>query len=191
MPCYVPYVVSTKPDVTDAFSLARQWFLAGRRIDMQELAAELKVGRATLFRWVGNREQLLGEVIWSITERTFDRHNRAVDGSGGARIAEVVGTYVRTVNNDEPFREFLRREPERALRLLTTKASLVQRRTIAAVESMLIEEIDRGTLDPPLPVHDLAYLIVRIAESFIYTDIISGEEPDADKAREAVAALLR
>ncbi|WP_236808225.1 QsdR family transcriptional regulator [Amycolatopsis albispora] len=184
-------MVSTKPDVTDAFQLARQWFLAGRRIDMQELAAELKVGRATLFRWVGNREQLLGEVIWSITERTFDRHNRAVGGSGGARIAEVVGTYVRTVNNDGPFRAFLRREPERALRLLTTKASLVQRRTIAAVESMLTEEIDRGALEPPLPVHDLAYLIVRIAESFIYTDIISGEEPDADKAREAVAALLR
>ncbi|MGA6165233.1 QsdR family transcriptional regulator [Amycolatopsis magusensis] len=184
-------MVSTKPDVTDAFTLARQWFLDGRRIDMQELAAELKVGRATLFRWVGNREQLLGEVIWSITERAFDRHNRAIGGSGGARVAEVVGTYVRTVNSDQPFRAFLRREPERALRLLTTKASLVQRRTIAAVEAMLTEEIGNGTLEPPLPVHDLAYLIVRIAESFIYTDIISGEEPDADKAQEAVAALLR
>ena len=39
-----------KPDALDAFRVARRWFMGGRRIEMQELAAELGVNRATLFR---------------------------------------------------------------------------------------------------------------------------------------------
>ena len=39
-----------RPDPLTAFRVARRWFLAGRRIEMQELAAELGVNRATLFR---------------------------------------------------------------------------------------------------------------------------------------------
>ena len=34
-------------------------------------------------------------------------------------------------------------------------------------------------------------LVVRIAESFIYADLITGEPPDAAKAEVAIAALLR
>ena len=34
------------------------------------------------------------------------------------------------------------------------------------------------------------WLVVRIAESFIYTDLITGEQPDAGKAEIAIAALL-
>src|SRR5690348_8179422 len=44
-----------RPDPMTAFRIARRWFQAGRRIEMQELAAELGVNRATLFRWVGGR----------------------------------------------------------------------------------------------------------------------------------------
>jgi hypothetical protein len=59
------------------------------------------------------------------------------------------------------------------------------------IEELLDAEIGAGNLVPPLPVSDLAYLIVRIAESFIYTDVITGGEPDAVKARDAITALLR
>ncbi|GAA1988776.1 QsdR family transcriptional regulator [Amycolatopsis minnesotensis] len=174
----------TRPDALQAFRVARTWFSGGRKIDLGELAEELGVGRATLFRWVGNRDELLGEILWSLAERVFDRQERR--GSGTELVANTVGDFVRTVNADEAFRRFLRTEPERALRLLTTKASVVQRRTIAKVAEMLAEEVDV----PPLPVADAAYLVVRIAESFIYTDVITGGEPDADKARQAVLALL-
>jgi AcrR family transcriptional regulator len=174
-----------------AFSVARRWFLAGRRIDMRELAAELGISRATLFRRVGNRDRLLGEILWSLTESVFGEEYRAGTGSGAELVAGTVSRFVLTVNAAEPFREFLRREPERALRVLTTKASVVQRRTIDTLAGVIQGEVDRGALVPPLPVRDLAYLVVRIAESFIYTDIITGEEPDAGKAHAAVTALLR
>ncbi|MCU1680061.1 MAG: hypothetical protein JWQ81_800 [Amycolatopsis sp.] len=158
---------------------------------MCDLAAELEISRATLFRRVGNRDQLLAEILWSMTEDVFDARSRGEYGSGADRIAGVVGEFVRTVNEAAEFREFLRREPERALRILTTKASVIQSRTIAKLEELIDAEIREGALTPPLPVSDLAYLVVRIAESFIYTDVITGGEPDAAKARAAISALLR
>ncbi|WP_199432707.1 QsdR family transcriptional regulator [Qaidamihabitans albus] len=157
---------------------------------MRELAAELDVSRATLFRRVGNRDRLLGEILWSLAEPVFEDRLRAQRGSGAELVARTVGEFVEVVNADEAFREFLRREPERALRVLTTKASVVQRRTITKLAEVLDTEIRAGRLTPPLPVPDLAYLVVRIAESFLYTDVITGEQPDAAKARQAVMALL-
>lgn len=39
-------------------------------------------------------------------------------------------------------------------------------------------------------VHDLAYLNIRIIESFSYADLITGEVPDARNVQVAIAALL-
>src|SRR4051812_12226684 len=55
-----------RPTPLDAFLLARRKFLAAERIDMSALADELGVNRVTLYRWVGSREQLLVEVVWSL-----------------------------------------------------------------------------------------------------------------------------
>jgi hypothetical protein len=133
---------------------------------------------------------LLGEILWSMTEDVFNARSQAAQGTGAERIADVVGEFVRTVNDAPAFRAFLLREPERALRILTTKASVIQGRTMSKLEELLNAEIEAGELSPPLPVPDLAYLIVRIAESFIYTDVITGGDPDATKARAAIATLL-
>ncbi|WIX83913.1 QsdR family transcriptional regulator [Amycolatopsis carbonis] len=155
---------------------------------MRELAAELGVSRATLHRWVGSRDHLLAEILWSETAAVFD--NVTFTGRGAAGVADAIGSFVSTVNGSLAFRTFLQREPERALRLLTTKASVVQSRTIAQLTSLLTSEITAGRLTPPLRLPDVAYVLVRLGESFIYTDVITGEEPDAEKARAAVAALL-
>ncbi|GAA3576836.1 QsdR family transcriptional regulator [Amycolatopsis ultiminotia] len=184
-----PFVSRTpRPDAVAAFRLARGRFLDCRRIDMRELATELGVSRATLHRWIGSRDHLLGEILWAETSAVLG--NVSFAGRGSEGIADAIGTFVRTVNASAPFRTFLRREPERALRLLTTKASLVQSRTIDALRALLADEVDAGRLRTPLPVADLAYLLVRVGESFIYTDAITGEEPDADKAHVAVRMLL-
>jgi hypothetical protein len=101
-----------------------------------------------------------------------------------------VSGYVRSANDSPPFHDFLRREPERALRPLTTRASVCQQRTTAELQRLLEDEVSAGRLEPPLPVPDLAYLLVRIGESFVYTDVITGDAPDAEKAHAAVTALL-
>ena len=80
--------------------------------------------------------------------------------------------------------------PPRPVRLITTKASPIQRHVVETFESYLQQEVDRGNLAPPMPVRDLAYLIVRIIESFIYADLITGDVPDARNVQAAIAALL-
>jgi AcrR family transcriptional regulator len=179
-----------RPDPLTAFRVARRWFLAGRRLEMQELAAELGVNRATLFRWVGGRDDLLGEIIWSLAEPTLRRVIDEPSGQGGWRIATAAGRFATLVDQAPFIREFLRREPERALRILTTRASTVQARMVSAIEALLRDEITHGRLQPPLPPPELAYLIVRIIESFLYADIITGEQLDITKAEQAIAALL-
>src|SRR6201996_3540276 len=179
-----------KPDALDAFRVARRWFMAGRRIEMQELAAELGVNRATLFRWVGGRDDLLGEILWSLAESTLAGAVEASAGNGARRITEAIGHFAAMLDRADFFREFLRREPERALRILTTRAGTVQARLVGAVENLLNDELSQGHLHSRLPLRDLAYLIVRIVESFLYAEYITGEEPDIAMAELAVGALL-
>ena|SRR5690242_11245910 len=179
-----------RPDPLTAFRLARQWFLDGRRIEMRELAAELGVNRATLFRWVGGRDELLAEILWSLAAPTLAAAIDTAPGHGAERISRAVGQFTTLIDQAGFFQEFLRREPERALRILTTRAGTVQSRLVAAIEDLLNDEITQGRLDPSLPPRDLAYLIVRIVESFLYSDIITGEPLEITKAEQAIAALL-
>jgi AcrR family transcriptional regulator len=173
-----------------ALHRARAKFMRGERLDMQQLAAELNVDRSTLFRWVGNRDQLHVSILLSLTDPTLRDIAVAAEGAGGARIAWIAGRYAEVLIETSYYRTFLRREPERALRLITTKASPIQRHVVETFESYLQQEVDRGNLAPPMHVHDLAYLIVRIIESFIYADLITGDVPDARNVQAAIAALL-
>ncbi|WP_067833853.1 QsdR family transcriptional regulator [Nocardia lijiangensis] len=180
----------SSPGGGQAIEVARRKFLVGDRLDMQKLAAELGVDRSTLFRWVGNRDRLLATVLWSLAEPTYRAAVASTTRNGAARIADATGAFGQALIDAPYFRTFLRREPERALRLLTTKESPVQHEIVGAAERVVQQELDRGHLIHPMSARDLAYLIARIAESFIYADLITGDDPDAAKAAIAVAALL-
>lgn len=176
-----------------AYTLARERLLAGERIDMQQLAAESGVDRSTLFRWVGSRDQLTGRILHEVGQHTLSGIlGRLRDrGVGGAPlIAEALGCFADELINAPFFRTYLRREPERALRLLTTSAGFIQREMIGVVRQLLADEVDPSALSYPMPLDDLAYLVIRIGESFIYTDLITGGVPDSGKARTALLALL-
>lgn len=183
--------VGAHSDTVRAFVLARRTFLAGARVDMNDLAATLGVDRTSLFRWLGNRDALLSEVLWSLAEPTLTRIERSTDAVGAARITTVLGDFVATLIEAPYFQGFLSKEPARALRILTTKESQVQQRYLAVVEAMLTAETEAGRMRFDLSVHDLAYLLVRISESFTYADLITGEQPSAERARAAFAYVLR
>jgi AcrR family transcriptional regulator len=175
----------------DAIGLASRRLLDGTPVRMREVAAELEVSRVTLHRWVGSREELLGEALWALAADNVASAVRATRTRGGRRIADVVGRYVRAVQAAPGIRAFVEREPELAMRLLTTKAAPVQVRSVAVVEGLLREEVEAGEITPPMRLHDLAYVIVRISESFLWADLIAGEVADEAKARQAIVALLR
>ena len=178
------------PGPLDALRLARRAFMAGERIDMQSLARELGVNRATLYRWVGTKELLIGEVISQLARETFEAARRDVSGEGPEHIAAVVQRVLEQIHVFQPMRRFLERDPEYALRVLTSKESTVQAGSIAAVRELLEAEVAKGTLSTELELEDLAYVIIRIGESFLYSDVIIGSEPQVEKAGQVVRTLL-
>ncbi|MFB7090336.1 QsdR family transcriptional regulator [Streptomyces sp. NPDC056296] len=179
-----------RPGAREAFSLALKKFVNGDRLDMQDLAAELGVDRTTLFRWVGNRDTLVVNILTTLADPTIKKAAEAANGSGGARVARIAEIYAQKIIDASYYRAFMQREPERSLRLTTTKASPLQQHIVENFQNLLQQEREGGHEFPPMDLHDLAYLIVRIIESFIYADIITGEEPDSTKVGAAIAALL-
>src|SRR5712691_7632994 len=81
----------------DAFKVARSKWLAGERLDVGRIAKQLGIGRATVFRWVGTRENLYGEVISSLFARELERALEAAKGKGLARILDAVDRLLRSL----------------------------------------------------------------------------------------------
>ncbi|MEU2549079.1 QsdR family transcriptional regulator [Streptomyces roseolus] len=166
---------------------ARRMLLAGEQVDVGKVAAEAGVDRATVFRRVGRRDLLLAEALWTLAEDTWARCLREVPESASDRTADVLSAFVRYLIEAPYFRTFLHRDPQRALRILTTNAAPNQERMVERVEALL-SAAPTPTID--LSRLDLARLLVRVAEMYVYADIIAGAEPDADAAHTVFVALL-
>jgi AcrR family transcriptional regulator len=184
--------VGRRPAALDAFLAARRGFLAGERLDMTALAQELGVNRVTLYRWVGSREQLLVEVVWSLARRTLDDLEADHRGGGGEqRVVAILMGFLEATLTHPGMQRWLAAEGESAMRLLTRHDTDFQPRLIAAVEDLLAAEEREGRLDLGPDRHDVAYALVRVIESYTYLDLITGEPPDAGRARPIFARLVR
>jgi hypothetical protein len=180
------------PDALRAFRLAREQFIAGERVDMGRLAGRLGIDRTSLFRWVGNRDALLSEVLWSLAVPTLQQaEDAAADRSGPDRVAAVLTSFAGDLIRAPYFRSFLQREPARALRLLTTNESEIHRRYVATVRVLVLAELGEHPFGRAIDANDLAFVLVRISESFTYADLISGDTPSASRARAAFDVVLR
>jgi AcrR family transcriptional regulator len=178
-----------RPTVLDAFAVARRRFAAGERIEMQAVADELGVNRVTLYRWVGSREQLITEVLWVATQKSFAAYRARI--RRGPRAAAALTMFVRDVNRHPGMQRLLRDEPDLALTLLTSTSGDYQHRYVGLVRELIAADRAAGLMSDEVPLEDLAYTAVRITESYIHTRVITGEEPDARRARAVLRALLR
>jgi AcrR family transcriptional regulator len=180
--------VATEADLRAA---ARRRFMAGERISLEELATELGISRATAYRWAGNADLLAAHVIASLVEDTFARSVREAKGRGAERIVDATARGLRYIASSAPYRAFLERDPQKALRIVASKEAPVQSRTIALNHQLIEDEVKSGALSLPVDAHTMAYALVRLGESFLYADMIAGEKPDLDKAVEILKLMLR
>jgi AcrR family transcriptional regulator len=77
---------ATREQVLDA---ALYRYLRGRRVDIQAIAAELGLGRATVHRWFGTREALIGEVVVRASAPVLDEARAKAGGTGGPALLET------------------------------------------------------------------------------------------------------
>lgn len=172
---------------TEIVQVAARLVNQGARLDMSALAADLGISRTTLFRRVGNREDLLGEALWLLSDRTMRSaerrwhaaHGDAVrDPGGGLRCLWVMARYRAAIAGHDGTRMLLDEEPVAAIRVLTDPAGRVQPRVIGAYAALLRRDIDAGGFVPAVDVETLAYAIVRLGESFLYSDVLASRSPD-------------
>jgi AcrR family transcriptional regulator len=170
--------------------LVRGQFLAGQRVDLTVVARELRLGRATIYRWFGSRDGVLGEVIMDELQALLDRHRNRVRLRGAKGLLEVFDRVNRALSRSQPLRRLLEQERESALRMLTSGAGPVQARAVAAIQALIDEEVAAGRYDPPADTATLAYAIVRLADAFLYNDAAVGIRGDWERLRKVEAALL-
>jgi AcrR family transcriptional regulator len=185
-------VVVARPRAADALRLGRRRFLAPERIDMGALADELGVNRVTLYRWFGSRDDFIVEVVWSLALRTFDYVESQVgDVAGGERIVAIVTGFLDTIITNAGMQRWLGEDGEHAMRLLTGRRTDFQQRLIDKIHALLEREAAASALALRVDLHELAYVIVRLIESYTYLDLITGEQPDARRAEPILRMLLR
>ncbi|MFL5906857.1 MAG: QsdR family transcriptional regulator [Solirubrobacterales bacterium] len=178
---------ASREDVLDA-GLYR--YLRGRRVDVQAIAGELGLGRATIYRWFGSREKLLGEIIIRATEPVLAKARAGLRGKGGPGLLDTFDRFNRALADAPALRSFVEQEREAALRIIASGAGLVQPRMVELIAGLIAEEAEAGTYQPPVEPAALGYAIVRLAEAFLFNDAVAGIRGDVDRLREVEAALL-
>lgn len=114
-----------------------------------------------------------------------------VEARGAERVVRVVSGFLDRVIGNPGMQRWLSEEGEHAMRLLTRHETDFQPRLIAAIGELLDREARDGGLDLPVALDELAYVIVRLIESYTYLDLITGERPDAARAEPILRMLLR
>jgi len=180
--------LATEPEVDPVIAHALRQFLRESRIDMGDLATKAGIGRATLYRRYGDRDRVLGEVLWVITQRAWARLWQASPQRGMARVIAVLDQAMRDTVASPALRALLERDPETALRVLTSQQGVVQHRLVSGLASLIRAE--RGDDTSEIPLTKLTYAVVRLAESFCYSDVITGAPPDIDTATDIIRKLL-
>ena len=165
-------------------------YLRGRRIDVQAIASELGLGRATIYRWFRSREDLIGEVLVRAAEPLLDEARAGARGRGGRALLDTFDRFNRSLADAPALRRFVEQERDAALRIITSGAGVVQPRIVGRIEEIIEQEVRAGRYEPPVDTSTLAYAIVRLAEAFLFNDVVAGIRGDVDRLREVEAALL-
>jgi AcrR family transcriptional regulator len=186
-------VIAGRSEVVEA---AAAVLLSGARLDTGTLSARLGISRATLFRRVGNREVLLAEALWWLGDSTLREAERRYDGGslraepGRLRCLTVMEEFRRMVATSVPIRSLLADEPALGIRLLTDPRGRVQPRLVEAHARLIGRDLEAHGLEPRVPLPVLCFGLVRLGESFLYSDVLAAREVDLAAATTVLDALV-
>ncbi len=172
----------------EVFEAVTNQYVRGERVDLTVVARNLGLSRATIYRWFGSRDRILGEVIAAQLEQLIAHKRRAVSQRGAKGLLEVFDQINRSLSRAPALRRLLEQEPGTAMQLLTSGNGVVHPRAVSTVEALIVEEVSHGRYKPPADPATLAYAIVRLAEAFLYND--HGIRGDHERLHEVQAALL-
>ena len=178
---------TASPD--DVLALVTELYLDGQRVDITVVASRLGLGRATIYRWFGSREALLGEVVARQLELLVARKRAEVRRRGALGLLEVLDQVNQTLTRSRAVRRLLEQERQGAMRMLTSSAGVIEPRAVACIQALIEEEIASG-YEPPTDPATLAYALVHLRHAFLWNDATNGVRGDYERLRSVQAALL-
>lgn len=174
-----------RPTREHALEIAREMFERGERLDMQTLSAALGIGRTTLYRWVGDRERLIGEVLAAMTDIAWDTVIQEAEGEGDLRALDASRRFMLLTSTYPPLRQFAEREPQLALRILLAPDGAVAQRIRAGVRRAMSE------FSPDEPVdEEYVEIAVQIGTALEWAPIAVGSDPDIERATRLIGSLF-
>ncbi len=161
----------------EVFKLARKAWLEGRRISIEELSQAVGVSRVTLYRWVGSKDRLIEEILWSFAKPSFEVATRDVPGTGVDHVVEVHRRFMTDLASFEPMQRFINDNPAMAIRLQVPDNTSSHGRLIEMTADHLQAQVDAGHLELYVPIGELAERIVYTNGSLLYGAIVGGRDP--------------
>ncbi|MCW2982668.1 MAG: TetR family transcriptional regulator [Conexibacter sp.] len=187
-----PAPVKPRPTPGAAFVLARSWVRAGRRLDMAALAAELGVSRNTLYRWTGDRDRLLADVVWDDLSAMVARSLAATSAPPGfARLEEAGSRLLDLIVEESALRALLANEGAAGLRMLTAPGGPIRPRLVALVAAAIEAEVLTGAYRAPAAPQVLADGVLSLGERFLHHGGDPALNPDPVSAKTIISLLLR
>jgi len=174
-----------RPVREDAIVLAKGQFVSGERVEMQALASALGIGRTTLYRWVGEREDLLEEVFAELVDDWFAQVVPVSEGRGTDRLLDVMRRFLEFAAAFTPLSDFAAREPALTMRLLLDREGMVAQRSKFAIKNLLDQEAPRLVVP-----ENMIDAIEMTAAALVWANIAIGREPDIAGAIELSETLL-
>jgi AcrR family transcriptional regulator len=174
----------------DVLAAAMERYLRGQRIDVLAIAAALGLGRATIYRWFGSREGLIGAVLVRAAEPLLEDARAQARGRGAPALLDTFDRFNRSLADAPALRRFVEAERDAALRIITSGAGVVQPRIVAMIAEVIDDEVRAGHYRPTVEIDTLAYAIVKLAEAFLFSDAVAGMRGDVERLRAVEAALL-
>lgn len=173
----------------EAFEYAVGMYVRGRRIDLSVLASELGVGRTTIHRWFGTREDLVADVLGFTAVALLAEVRSKVGGEGPRSLLDTFDRFNRELLEVPALSTFLARE-RNPMDFVVRADRGPQPMLVEAIGGMIQGEIDAGRYRAPVDSETMAYAIVRLAQSFLYADAATGVRADLVRLRRIEAALL-
>jgi AcrR family transcriptional regulator len=177
----------------DVVRAATGHYLAGHSIEMSRLAEELGISRATLYRRVGQHENLIGLVLAGQTAATFHRvAGGAAVGSapvGPDRVRTVVGAFMAAAIAARPLQQLVAREPVLFARIVMAPGH-VERTATALLADFIDAEVDAGGFVLRIAAERLAQAVVRVGDSFMYAHLLNSGPPQVADAMAIIDLLV-
>ena len=179
--------VIRRPRRGDGLELARAAFLAGERVEMAAIAAQLDISQATIYRWFGSRERLLEQVIDAIAREFIAATRAETRGEGDERVLDFVRRFMEVTVTLEPVRAFVAREPQLALRLLLGEAGVVRRTLREALADVIAES---RPAEQARALDDELDVLVEVGVALEWATFAIGDRPQIDHAIHIMRVML-